>query len=150
MCYSIPGILYNKLRSKSCKKKQNDKTCHTTRWQYCLKYQAYSTETIVLWTSIAHSAHTTCLQLQCKMDIFKEGNHKLVISAGFVLIFLLRSTVEQVLFPYCGSDSSGTMLLDFNTKRVEIRMNILQSMNILQTHFFFHVLSFWRREIWGH
>jgi len=59
--------------------------------------------------------HTTRLQLQYKMDIFKEDNHKLAVSAGFVLI-LLTSTGEQVV-QYCISHSSRTMLLDFSTKR---------------------------------
>lgn len=95
------------------------KLVRTTRWQYCLKYKAYSTKTIILWPFIADSMHTTCLQLQFKMDIFKEDNHKLAVSAGFVLILLSTSIGEQVLVQYHVSDSSGTMLLDFNTKCVK-------------------------------
>lgn len=81
--------------------------------------------------------HTTCLQLQCKMGIFKEDNHKLAVSAGFVLILLLTSTVEQVPVQYRGSGSSGTMLLDFNTKcvrekneRIAISEHIVHSFSL--------------------
>lgn len=151
MYHGISGILANTTKKKRvAKRNRMIKLVRTTRWQYCLKYKAYSTKTIVLWPFIADSMHTTCLQLQCKMAIFKEDNHKLVVSSGFVLILLLTSTVEQVLVQYHGSNSSGTMLLDFNTKPVRDDKNILQSVNVLRTRFLFHVLSFWRREIWGH
>lgn len=81
--------------------------------------------------------HTTCLQLLCKIDIFKEDNHKLAVSTRFVLILLLTSTVEQVLVQYCGSGSSGTMGLDFNTKclrdtnkHIEISEHIAHSFSL--------------------
>lgn len=118
MRHVISGILTNTIKNnRAAKRKRVIKLVGTTRWQYCLKHEAYSTKTIALWPSRADSVCSTCLQLQRKMDVFKEDICKLEPSTSFVLILLPTSTVQQVLVLYRGSDPGATTLLDFNTTR---------------------------------
>lgn len=80
--------------------------------------------------------HTTCLQLQCKMNIFEEDAHKLVVSAGFVLILLLTSTVEEVLVQYHSSDFKGTVLLDSYTRHIRENEHVSISEHIAHSFSF--------------
>lgn len=51
--------------------------------------------------------------------IFKEDNQKLAAPTSFVLILLLTSTVEHDLIQYRVWNTSGTMLMDFNTNAIK-------------------------------